>query len=111
MAKKALTEEQLEKRRAYTREYMKRKYHSDASFRAKVLSRNKTWQEAHSDEYHAILRKNAAKWRKEHAEYNKLWNRLYSRKKFALKRGDLVESAAIDLSMKMLQAARKKKCG
>ena len=109
MEKKPLTEEQLEKRRASNREYKKRRYHSDEDFRKTVLARNKTWQEAHSEEYHATLRRNAAKWREEHAEYNKLWKRLYSRKKFAIKRGDLIEAAAIDLSMKMLQAARKKK--
>lgn len=111
MEKKALTEEQLEKRRTWSREYMKRRYHSDEDFRKTVLARNKAWQESHSEEYHAIMRENAAKWREEHAEYNKLWQRLYSRKKFAIKRGDLIEAAAIDLSMKMLQAARKKKRG
>lgn len=108
MEKKLLTEEQRLKRNAKSFEYWKKRYYSDPEWRVKFIAHVRRWQDLHSEEYHAYMRQNAARWREKNLEYAKECGKLYGKRRRAIKNGNLELVDELNRSLEKLREEHKK---
>lgn len=80
-------------------------YHAEyyKAHKEKILANSKKWQESHREQFLEILRKNAANWRLENEEYRKQWNRLYNKKRRAMKNGNQLLVAELTIALAKIQ--------